>query len=313
MVRSRSPYARPARIEEEASRRRPACDPHQGLRGDHGRRGLRFRRTHQGKLFPPLRQQGPARGRRGQALRRDGGGRVLEGPVPEARRPARAAAGVRRLPQGHAEARARRVHLPPRDDGAGDLRDASFHPQGVRPPHQRARGEPPCGHRRSQTALRAAREVEPREPRPVYAGRDPGRVRPREGQARIRGRRRMPRAPAALSRASVRSTEGVNAMSKHHGKFIWYDVMTSDCKAAESFYRRALGWSAQDSGMGDRSYTLFSAGPAMVGGLMPIPDQAKKMGVPPRWTGYVAVDDVDGYAARVKKADGAVHRGPEDI
>jgi uncharacterized protein len=102
-------------------------------------------------------------------------------------------------------------------------------------------------------------------------------------------------------------------MSKHHGKFIWYDVMTNDCKAAESFYERALGWSAQDSGMGDRSYTLFSMGPTMVGGLMPITNEAKKMGVPPCWTGYVAVDDVDDYAARVKKAGGAVHRGPEDI
>jgi len=102
-------------------------------------------------------------------------------------------------------------------------------------------------------------------------------------------------------------------MSKHHGKFIWYDVMTSDTKAAESFYKRALGWSAQDSGMGDRSYTLFSMGPAMVGGLMPITEEARAMGVPPCWTGYVAVDDVDDYAKRVKKAGGAVHRGPEDI
>jgi len=102
-------------------------------------------------------------------------------------------------------------------------------------------------------------------------------------------------------------------MSKHHGKFIWYDVMTTDCKAAEAFYKRALGWSAKDSGMGDRSYTLLSAGPVNVGGLMPITDEAKKMGVPPCWTGYVAVDDVDDYAARVREAGGAVHRGPEDI
>jgi len=102
-------------------------------------------------------------------------------------------------------------------------------------------------------------------------------------------------------------------MSKYHGKFIWYDVMTSDCKAAESFYKRALGWSAKDSGMGDRSYTLLSAGPVTVGGLMPITDEAKKMGVPPCWTGYIAVDDVDAYAARVKTAGGKVHRGPEDI
>lgn len=102
-------------------------------------------------------------------------------------------------------------------------------------------------------------------------------------------------------------------MSKYHGKFIWYDVMTSDTEAAESFYKLAIGWSAKDSGMGDRSYTLFSMGPTMVGGLMPITDEAKKMGVPPCWTGYVAVDDVDDYAKRVKKAGGAVHRDPEDI
>jgi predicted enzyme related to lactoylglutathione lyase len=102
-------------------------------------------------------------------------------------------------------------------------------------------------------------------------------------------------------------------MSKYQGKFIWYDVMTTDTKAAESFYKRVIGWSAQASGMGDRSYTLFSMGPTMVGGLMPITEEARKMGVPPCWTGYVAVDDVDDYAKRVKKAGGKVHRGPEDI
>jgi predicted enzyme related to lactoylglutathione lyase len=102
-------------------------------------------------------------------------------------------------------------------------------------------------------------------------------------------------------------------MSKYHGKFIWYDVMTTDTRAAETFYKRALGWSAKGSGMGDRSYTLFSMGPVNVGGLMLITEEARAMGVPPCWTGYVAVDDVDDYAARVKKAGGAVHRGPEDI
>jgi predicted enzyme related to lactoylglutathione lyase len=102
-------------------------------------------------------------------------------------------------------------------------------------------------------------------------------------------------------------------MSKYHGKFIWYDVMTTDTNASESFYKRALGWSAKDSGMGDRSYTLLSVGTVNFGGLMPIPDEAKKQGVPPCWTGYIAVDDVDDYAARVKSAGGKVRRGPEDI
>jgi hypothetical protein len=103
-------------------------------------------------------------------------------------------------------------------------------------------------------------------------------------------------------------------MASNHGKFVWYDVMTSDTKAAEQFYSRVIGWDAKDAGMGgDHPYTVFSAGPAMVGGLMPIPEDARAMGARPAWTGYIAVDDVDIYAARVKAGGGAIHRPPGDI
>src|SRR5262249_56120974 len=49
------------------------------------------------------------------------------------------------------------------------------------------------------------------------------------------------------------------------------------------------------------------------GGLLAIPEDAARGGVLPAWMGYVAVDDVDVYAKRVKAAGGTVHRGPEDI
>ena len=74
-------------------------------------------------------------------------------------------------------------------------------------------------------------------------------------------------------------------MSKTHGKFVWYDVMTSNPKTAESFYRSVIGWDAKDSGMTDRSYTILSMGPTMVGGLMPIPEDAARAGVGPAWMG----------------------------
>jgi predicted enzyme related to lactoylglutathione lyase len=102
-------------------------------------------------------------------------------------------------------------------------------------------------------------------------------------------------------------------MSQSHGKFVWYDVMTTNTKAAESFYQGVIGWDVKDSGMPDRSYTLLLVGPTMVGGLMPIPESARAMGARPCWMGYVAVDDVDVYAGRVKAAGGTVHRAPEDI
>ncbi|MGC2222195.1 MAG: VOC family protein [Methylocella sp.] len=102
-------------------------------------------------------------------------------------------------------------------------------------------------------------------------------------------------------------------MSASLGKFVWYDLMTSDGKAAESFYRSVIGWDAKDSGLADRSYTIFSVEPTMVGGLMPIPEAARASGAQPVWTGYIGVDDVDTYAERVEAAGGAVHRPPEDI
>ena len=102
-------------------------------------------------------------------------------------------------------------------------------------------------------------------------------------------------------------------MATTTGKFVWYDVMTTDTKAAEAFYRSVIGWNATDSGMPDRSYTLLSVGSTMVGGLMPIPEDARNSGVAPAWMGYIGVDDVDAYARRIKQAGGAIHRGPEDI
>jgi predicted enzyme related to lactoylglutathione lyase len=102
-------------------------------------------------------------------------------------------------------------------------------------------------------------------------------------------------------------------MSGTHGKFVWYDVMTTDTKAAEAFYRNVIGWDAQDSGMPGTDYTLFLAGSTMVGGLMRIPEDARRAGVGPAWMGYIGVDDVDDYARRVRAAGGVIHREPDDI
>lgn len=96
-------------------------------------------------------------------------------------------------------------------------------------------------------------------------------------------------------------------------KFVWYDLMTGDTKAAESFYKSVVGWNMQDAGMGGPPYTILSAGTIMVGGLMQIPEEARAMGARPGWNGYIAVSDVDDYAGRVVAAGGTIRRPPEDI
>jgi predicted enzyme related to lactoylglutathione lyase len=102
-------------------------------------------------------------------------------------------------------------------------------------------------------------------------------------------------------------------MANSRNNFVWYDLMTTDTKAAEAFYSTVVGWRAQDSGMPDRSYTILSAKETSIGGLMPIPPEAAAAGARPIWQGYVAVDDVDAFAKRISQAGGTVHRGPEDI
>jgi uncharacterized protein len=100
-------------------------------------------------------------------------------------------------------------------------------------------------------------------------------------------------------------------MSQNQGKFVWYELMTSDIAAAERFYKAVVGWTAKDAGMPDMTYTIFSAGERMVAGLMTTPKEAE--GMPPAWIGYIYADDVDATAKDVAAKGGKVHRQPDDI
>jgi len=102
-------------------------------------------------------------------------------------------------------------------------------------------------------------------------------------------------------------------MDNIRGKFVWYDVMTTDTKGAQSFYQDVLGWNAKDSGLTDRAYTIFSVGETGIGGLMALTDDARAMGIPACWSGYIGVDDVDAFADRVQAAGGSIHHAAEDI
>ena len=85
------------------------------------------------------------------------------------------------------------------------------------------------------------------------------------------------------------------------GKFVWYDQKSLDLEGSGAFYEKVVGWTLKANDMNDQPYTVLMAGDDMVGGLMPIPADAAKMGSRPAWMGYVAVDDVDAYAVESQK------------
>jgi uncharacterized protein len=102
-------------------------------------------------------------------------------------------------------------------------------------------------------------------------------------------------------------------MADSNGRFVWYELLTTDMAAAEKFYRGALGWSAREAGAPGQPYTLFSVGEVGAAGMLTLPKAAKDMGATPHWTGYIAVDDVDAYAGKATEAGGRLYAPPTDI
>ena len=102
-------------------------------------------------------------------------------------------------------------------------------------------------------------------------------------------------------------------MLSSHGKFVWYELMTTDINAAENFYRDVLGWEVRDSGMPGIIYRLLRTAEADIGGMMVIPETVTQAGGRPSWIGYVAVDDVDASAGFASRLGGTIHHAPEDI
>ena len=101
-------------------------------------------------------------------------------------------------------------------------------------------------------------------------------------------------------------------MSRIGKGFVWHELTTTDCEAAESFYRSVFGWKAEPTGSADRFCTRLSAGEAAVAGMSRIAGNGDGPTLRPSWLSYIAAD-VDTDTVRVVAAGGSVRRPPEDV
>ncbi len=96
-------------------------------------------------------------------------------------------------------------------------------------------------------------------------------------------------------------------------KFIWNELVTSDQKASGDFFSKLFGWERREIDTADQGiYTLFQEGGKDVAGMMnPATNYSRSR--PAFWAGYIEVDDVDAYVAKVEELGGKIIAPPEDI
>jgi len=97
------------------------------------------------------------------------------------------------------------------------------------------------------------------------------------------------------------------------GALTWTELATNDTEAAKKFYTSLFGWKEKTSTGAGMTYTEFSVGDAPQAGMMAITPEMKQMNVPPAWTPYFQVDDVDATANKAKGLGANLYVPPHDI
>ena len=93
------------------------------------------------------------------------------------------------------------------------------------------------------------------------------------------------------------------AASSLLGRPVWYELMTTDTAASETFYKNVVGWTADPFPGSPQPYTIFKRrGGVGVAGLMKTPDG---MNMPPFWAMYIAAPKFEDAVAHIKRLGGS--------
>jgi predicted enzyme related to lactoylglutathione lyase len=102
---------------------------------------------------------------------------------------------------------------------------------------------------------------------------------------------------------------------KHpQGTFCWAELRTPDPVAARKFYGPLLNWEFQEFDIGGgEKYHMGFLREKSAGAMAKLGEHLKKMGVPPHWGIYMAVDSADVMTKKVATVGGKVLEGPFDV
>jgi uncharacterized protein len=95
----------------------------------------------------------------------------------------------------------------------------------------------------------------------------------------------------------------------------WTDLASPDLAASRQFYGSLFGWdfSEEDTGDPNNPYVMVRQGAKDVAGMMKLSPEMQAGGMPPVWSTYVTVTDVDASTTKAKELGGTVLNGPMDV
>ena len=87
------------------------------------------------------------------------------------------------------------------------------------------------------------------------------------------------------------------------GRPLWYELLTTDMKAAEAFYTDVVGWTTMTTQGAHGPYTIFK-NPAgnQVAGVM---NQPPGMNMPPHWVMYIGAPKLEDAVTQVEQRGGS--------
>lgn len=93
------------------------------------------------------------------------------------------------------------------------------------------------------------------------------------------------------------------------GRFVWYELMSSDTERSAAFYSALCGWTIAPMEMPKGVYHVLTEGEDGVGGMYAIPEGEA---IPDHWVGYIS-GDPDSVAARTRAFEGQVLVAPQTV
>lgn len=97
-------------------------------------------------------------------------------------------------------------------------------------------------------------------------------------------------------------------MAYLHGKFVWFEHVSSDVPKARAFYAELFGWKSDPVPMRGEPYFMIQNGTEGIGGF-----RTAMPGMPSHWMSYLSVADVDPTAKAAVAAGGKVLMPPTDF